>query len=101
MHDLLALKPPVDAVLFSSNSIAAYGLRCINGLSVKVPGDLAVISFDETESLDLFYAPLTYVKQPLPEMARMALSILLENIGKNDKTMQVEMKAALVVRQST
>jgi LacI family transcriptional regulator len=99
--DLLSLEPRIDGLVFASNIIAANGLRYINDLPIKVPDDLALVSFDETEALDLFYAPLTYIKQPLIEMGALATKILLENIASNNRITQVQMDPQLVVRASS
>lgn len=101
VKDLLQAEPRIDGLVFASNIIAANGLRYINTLPVKVPDDVAIVSFDETEALDLFYAPLTYVRQPLPEMGAMATKILLENIAANNRITQVQMEPELVVRASS
>ena len=101
INELLNGAQPVDALLFSSNIIAGWGLKYLNSIGIKVPDQLAVISFDESEALDLFYAPLTYIKQPLQEMGRAAIKILLETIGKSSKPVQLNMEAGLVIREST
>jgi LacI family transcriptional regulator len=101
VKELLHLPEPVDGMLFSSNIIAAYGLRYINSLPLRVPRDLSIVSFDETEALDLFYAPLTYIRQPLQEMAKTATKILLDCISSNNTVTQVNMEAELVVRASS
>jgi LacI family transcriptional regulator len=101
VRDVISLDEPVDGLVFASNIIAAHGLKFINTLPIKVPDDLAIVSFDETEALDLFYAPLTYIKQPLREMGAMATKILLENIGSNNRITQVDMEPELIVRASS
>ena len=101
VREVLSLDEPVDGLIFASNIIAAHGLKFINTLPIKVPDDLAIVSFDETEALDLFYAPLTYIKQPLREMGAMATKILLENIGSNNRITQVDMEPELVIRASS
>jgi LacI family transcriptional regulator len=101
IKELLHQPERVDGVLFASNMLAAHGLRYINGLSLKVPDDLAIVSFDETAALDLFYAPITYMRQPLSEMAKLATSILMDNINAKNKITQVEMDAELIVRDSS
>ena len=98
---LLSLSQPIDAIFFGSNSIALIGLKYVNSLSIRVPEDLAIISFDETEALDLFYAPLSYLRQPLPEMGEAAIKILIDCINKNDNTSKVVMDGQLIVRAST
>jgi len=101
INELLADPQPIDALLFSSNIIAGWGLKHINSLDITVPDQLAIISFDESEALDLFYAPLTYIKQPLQEMGQAAIKILLQCIGTHNKLAQVSMEARLIVREST
>jgi LacI family transcriptional regulator len=100
LNDLFENDQP-DGLLIASNILAAHGLKYINTLPLKVPADLAVVSFDETEALDLFYAPLTFVRQPLQEMGKKATQILLENITAKNKITQVVMEGELIVRASS
>jgi LacI family transcriptional regulator len=101
VRELLNVQPRINGLVFASNIIAANALRYINPLPLKVPDDIAIVSFDETEALDLFYAPLTYIRQPLREMGAMATKILLENIVSNNRITQVQMEPELVVRASS
>ena len=101
LKDLLSLPQPVDSLLFASNILATYGLKYIHAMGIKVPGDLAIVTFDQMDASDLFYAPLTYLKQPIQEMGEMATKILLENIEKEKEIEQVNMEATLVIRNST
>ena len=101
VQELLNQTDPVNGLLFASNMIAGYSLRYINTLSLRIPDHLKVVSFDETESLDLFYSPITYVRQPLQDMGKMAMKIILDLIGKPNTITQVAMNADLIIRQST
>lgn len=101
INDLLLLKPSIDALMLGSNTIATAGLRYINKLSLKVPGDLAIISFDQAEMLDVFYSPVTYIKQPLEEIGRLAIKTLLENMSDPEAISTVNVPAELVIQQST
>jgi len=101
IDDLLTLPEPVDAILFASNSLALSGLKHIQARDLRVPDDIALVSFDETEAYDFFYAPLTYIRQPLAEMGQLATQTLLESIGKNDTITQANLAGELVVRAST
>ncbi|MBC7889528.1 MAG: LacI family DNA-binding transcriptional regulator [Ferruginibacter sp.] len=98
---LLAPGHPIDALLFATNAIATHGLRHINALQIKVPESLALATFDKTDALDLFYAPITYINQPLQEMGRLATKILLEAIEGNTSITQLNLPAELVIRSST
>ncbi len=98
---LLSLSQPVDSILFASNILATYSLKYIHAKGIKIPEDLAIVSFDQMDSSDLFYAPLTYIKQPTQEMGEIATKILLNNIEKEQEPEQVTLEAALVIRKST
>ena len=100
LKELMDVHRP-DGLLFASNMIAAHGLKYINTLPIRVPDDLAIVSFDATEALDLFYSPITYIRQPLQEMGRKATEILLESIASKNKITQVMMEPELVVRASS
>ncbi len=102
VHDVLYAREPADAILFGSNSITSYAVKYINMLPVKIPKDVTLISFDETDSLDLFYAPVTYIKQPLQEMGREAVKALLHVIDtKEDCLQQIRLRGELVIKKST
>lgn len=101
VDDILSSDSRPDALLLSSNKIANIGLRYINSLPLKVPEDLAVASFDQADILDFFYAPVTYIKQPLEEMGQMTIKILDEEINKSAAISQINLKGELVIRDST
>lgn len=101
IDSLLKNDPPIDALLFATNALATHGLKYLNQLRIKVPEQIALVSFDKTDALDLFYAPITCVNQPLSEMGRMATKILLEAIEGNESITQVNLPARLLIRAST
>ncbi|HEV7330556.1 MAG TPA: substrate-binding domain-containing protein [Flavisolibacter sp.] len=97
------LKGPgqVDAIFFASNKLSTIGLKYINRLPVTVPTELALCSFDQSDATDLFYAPLTYVRQPLEEMGQSAVRILLQAIEKQGPPVQLHLPASLVLGLSS
>lgn len=101
INELLSLQPAIDALLLGSNTIATAGLRYINKLSLKVPSDLAIISFDQAEMLDVFYSPVTYIKQPLEEISRLAIDALLKNMTDPGAITTINVPAELVIQEST
>lgn len=101
IDDLLALPEPVEVILFVANSLSMAAMKHFITLPVKIPDDLAIVSFDESDAGDLFYAPLTHMKQPLLEMGQLATRILLENIGKNNRITQVNLEPEFVIRKSS
>lgn len=101
MNNLLGLDEPVDALLFATNTIATQGLKYANAMKIRVPEELALVSFDKTDVMDLFYSPLTYIDQPIGEMGRLATKILIETIEGSTVIKQLNLPAQLVIRSST
>ena len=102
VHNLLHHKKPADAILFGSNVIAMHAVKYINQQQYIIPQDVALACFDETDAFDLFYAPLTCIKQPIKEMGELAVKMLIENIDNNSaKINQVSFDGELIVKQST
>lgn len=99
VNALLNPADPVDALLFGGNKIAVDALKYISTLPVKVPEELAIVSFDETEALEFFYAPFAYIKQPMLEMGKLATRILLESMDKSKGITQVNLEGELVLRK--
>jgi LacI family transcriptional regulator len=97
----LALPEPVDAVFFTTNLLTVAGLKYLNLLNVKVPDQVAVVGFDETDAFDLFYAPVSYVKQPMADLGREAVNLLLETIDDSSVQKSVTLETELVTRQSS
>ncbi len=70
------------AIYFSSNKLAVAGLSYLNKNNIKVPQDVSVIAFDETEAYKLFPTEIDYVQQPLVEMAQESVKLLDAQISK-------------------
>jgi LacI family transcriptional regulator len=96
------LKPlQVDALFFATNSLAVAGLKVINKMGIKVPDELAIISFDESDAFDFFYSPVSYVSQSLTDIGNEAVKLILNKLhtkSKNNSDIIVEAK--LIVRES-
>jgi len=102
VQNLLQQKEPADALLFGSNVIAMHAVKYINREQFTVPQDVALVCFDETDAFDLFYAPLTCIRQPIKEMGQLAVKLLLENIDNNGiKIKQLSLEGKLIIREST
>jgi len=65
-----------DALFFTSNKLAVSGLKNLMKRPVKIPEDIAVLAFDETEAYELFSQSVSYVRQPLSEIGKAALKQL-------------------------
>jgi len=78
--ELLSVEDRPTAVFASSDLLAAGALKAAQDLGLAVPGDVAVVGFDDgdlAEALDL-----TTVRQPLEESGRAAMERLLQQLDK-------------------
>lgn len=92
---------PVDAIVFTTNSLTFWGLKAIKSQHINLPSELAVVGFDETDAYELFDTSITYIRQPLQEMGQLATKILLESLNPNTPITQTNLKATLVIQAST
>ncbi|MET3535116.1 LacI family DNA-binding transcriptional regulator [Chryseobacterium limigenitum] len=76
------------ALYFSSNKLGIAGLSYLNQKNIEVPQDVSVIAFDQTEAYSLFPTEISFVQQPLMEMAREAVKVLdaqIDNYAVNGR----------------
>jgi LacI family transcriptional regulator len=99
---LLDLPEPPTAIFASNDNLAVGTLRAARERGLSVPDDLSVVGFDDTELAQIVTPALTTVRQPLAELGRTAVSLLMRMIErKNVEALRVELATRLVVRSST
>ncbi len=92
----------VDAVIFSTYSLAVYGLKYINRMGIQVPEELAIVSFGQAEVFDLYACPVTYVMQDMDTLGKTAVDILVSKMDNpKQKVQRVLLEAQLVKRRSS
>jgi LacI family transcriptional regulator len=100
---LLRSRPDPPTAIFAFNDNLAIGaMQAVRKLGLRVPEDVSIVGFDDSEEAAIVTPALTTVRQPLAEMGRMAVSLLtrlLEN--QRLEALRVELATKLVVRDST
>lgn len=91
----------VDAIVFASNTLTLAGLKQVKLLKKLVPEEVALVGFDETDAYDLLDTPLTYIRQPIKDMGKLATKILLETLTTKNQITQANLEATLVIQAST
>lgn len=80
MARLLEREPELDAVFIASDQMAVGALRVLAQAGRAVPGDVAVVGFNDIAAARHTTPPLTTVNQPIHalgrEMARMLLAVM-------------------------
>lgn len=69
-----------DAILCTSDHIAAQLLQSLTRLGIRVPQDLRLVGFDDVRFASLLTIPLTTMEQPSRDIAITAFNALLERI---------------------
>lgn len=92
---------PTALVCF--NDKAAVGaLAAASERGLRVPGDLSIGGFDDIDLAQATSPMLTTVRQPLEEMGRMAVSLLIRLLERHRvDALHVELATELIVRGST
>ncbi|MDI6098338.1 LacI family DNA-binding transcriptional regulator [Actinoplanes sp. NEAU-A12] len=100
--ELLDLPERPTALVAFNDKMAIGALRAAAERDLRVPGDLSVAGFDDIELGQACRPMLTTVRQPLGEMGRMAVHLLLRMLGGHRlDALHVELATELVVREST
>ncbi len=100
MRELLRQDPRLDAVFVASDLMAAGALRALRDLGKRVPEDIAVVGFEDSPIAGQTDPPLTTVYQPMEEMGRQMVRLLLARIKGEDEPGHVLLDTHLVHRQS-
>lgn len=89
--------------IFAGSDLSALGvLRAAREVGLRVPEDLSVVGFDDIPLAAWSTPALTTVRQPLTEMAAVAVRTLLEGAeGGESPKRRVELATDLIVREST
>ncbi|HEV7908589.1 MAG TPA: LacI family DNA-binding transcriptional regulator [Pseudonocardiaceae bacterium] len=82
---LLDLAAPPTAVVAGNHMVTMAVLREARRRGVRIGQDLAVVSYDEVEWAELVYPPLTTMAQPIEEIGRTAVRLLLARITDPDR----------------
>jgi DNA-binding LacI/PurR family transcriptional regulator len=97
---LLDRRPDIDAIFAASDPMAYATLRVLAARGVRVPDDVAVVGFDDAPSSAHTVPLLTTVHQPVDEMGREMVRLLVARIENRTVDQQVILQPRLVVRES-
>jgi len=102
---LLSLRQRPTAIFASNDDMAAAAIAVAHRQGLDVPRDLTIVGFDDTALATTVWPPLTTIRQPVSEMSREAVSILLDAVRRNTEgqphlAARELMDFALIRRQS-
>jgi LacI family transcriptional regulator len=101
MRSMLALRERPTAVFAAADMMAVGAIRTAQAAGLAVPGDVAVVGFDDISVAELLSPPLTTVRQDMVGIGAAAGRALIEQIENPDSTPPVlTLPVELVVRAS-
>ncbi|WP_447037599.1 LacI family DNA-binding transcriptional regulator [Streptomyces sp. DSM 118878] len=81
MAELLEAHPGIDAVFAGSDVMAAGARQALRDAGRRIPDDVALVGFDDSAIARHMDPPLTSVRQPIEEMGRAMIDLLLAEIA--------------------
>jgi LacI family transcriptional regulator len=99
---LLDLAQRPTALIGFNDKAAVGALAAASQRGLRVPEDLSVAGFDDIDLAQASRPMLTTVRQPLQEMGRIAVSLLIRLLERHRlDALHIELATELVVRDST
>jgi DNA-binding LacI/PurR family transcriptional regulator len=95
----LAGNPAPDAIVAASDIIAMSAIRALAGFGFSVPGDVAVVGYDDVPLAAQITPSLTTIRQDLKQGANRLVDMLFRRLD-GERMESVVMKPELVVRAS-
>ena len=99
MAALLERAPDLDAVFLCSDYMAVAALEVIRASGRRVPGDLAVVGYDDVPLAALSNPRLTTVQQPIHQGGALMVELLFALLD-GQRVSPVTLPVGLVVRDS-
>ncbi|MFH8236751.1 LacI family DNA-binding transcriptional regulator [Streptomyces sp. NPDC018321] len=81
MAELLRRRPDLDAVFAGSDVTAAGARQVLREAGRSIPDDVALVGYDDSAIARHMEPPLTSVRQPIEEMGRAMIDLLLTEIA--------------------
>jgi LacI family transcriptional regulator len=102
MRQLLDRRLDLSAVFAANDPMAIGAISVLQRAGLRLPDNMSVIGFDNISQATAIYPALTTVAQPMDEMARTSVSLLLDRIKQrgSEARRQIILPTRLIERES-
>jgi DNA-binding LacI/PurR family transcriptional regulator len=104
INRLLALNPPVEGIVFMSNTIGLPALGHLHAKGVKIPEKLKVVSMDATPYFSLMHPSISAMNLNIEDMSEKIFGFLMKLIREEEmpsRTVIETIPVSLIVRESS
>jgi len=105
IRDFILANSTCDAIIFANNSLTIHGLEAIKQLKMRIPEDMAIISFDDNDFFRLYSPEITVIEQPVESIVQHSIDILfkkLDGSSSDKKTIStITLSTSLIIRESS
>jgi len=84
MTELVGGVELVDGIFFANSTLCINSLQILTSLKLEIPKDIKIACFDKSEYFKLINASIPCVKQPIPEMGKRAVELLIQHLKQKD-----------------
>ena len=92
----------VTGIVAASDMMALGAIRVVRERGLRVPNDISVVGYDDTELMRFTDPPLTTIRQPVEQIADHAVSLLTTQIaGQQFECRDYLVEGELIARSST
>lgn len=101
IEQVLIDHPETDGIFASSDLIAAQVIKVCSKKGIRVPEDLKIVGFDDVNIASLTTPGITTIRQPLKEMAHIAISLIAASLEQQIVPSRTTLPVSLVQRETT
>jgi DNA-binding LacI/PurR family transcriptional regulator len=96
---VLAARPDIDAIFVASDLMATGAFQVLRAAGRRIPEDVALVGFDDSAIAESMDPPLTSVRQPIEEMGREMVRLLVEQLADSGSVPRTVILATQLVRR--
>lgn len=103
MKAFLLKHTTLDAILFATNYLTLNGFSAIRDLKMKIPQDVAIISFDDSPVFHLLLPAVTAIAQPVQQISEAVVNKIMWCLDNKDISCDVHtivLPTELIIRSS-
>jgi LacI family transcriptional regulator len=101
MKHLIERNLGLTAVFAANDQMAIGAMAYLHRLNFRIPEDFSIVGYDDIPEATIMYPNLTTVAQPVAEIGRLSIKLLLERIRQADMpARRIVLLTRLIERES-